>query len=74
MEVNALAPARAVVEVTESILIEDTPKVVAILHPLKDLGVRVALDDVGTGYASLSNLQFFPSTRSRSVDVREEAR
>ena len=59
LDSNALHPARVVVEVTESILIEDTPKAVAILHRLKGMGVRVALDDFGTGYSSLSYLQFF---------------
>ena len=56
---NSLQSARLVVEVTESILIEDAVKAVATLNRLREMGVRIALDDFGTGFSSLSYLQLF---------------
>jgi diguanylate cyclase (GGDEF)-like protein/PAS domain S-box-containing protein len=63
--INALAasrlPARRLeLEITEAVLIRDDEKVLAVLHRLRDLGVRIAMDDFGTGYSSLSYLQRFP--------------
>ncbi|MBA3800091.1 MAG: EAL domain-containing protein, partial [Geodermatophilaceae bacterium] len=51
---------RLSLEVTESILIEETDPTVAILTALRADGVRIALDDFGTGYSSLSYLQRLP--------------
>lgn len=59
LQENCLEPDRLVVEVTESVLIEDTAKAVAMLTQLRALGIRIALDDFGTGYSSLSYLQLF---------------
>jgi EAL domain-containing protein (putative c-di-GMP-specific phosphodiesterase class I) len=42
------------------VLIRDDDAALAILHQLRDIGVRIALDDFGTGYSSLSYLQRFP--------------
>jgi EAL domain-containing protein (putative c-di-GMP-specific phosphodiesterase class I) len=47
-------------EITESLLIRDAAKTLAVLIPLKALGVRIAADDFGTGYSSLATLQQFP--------------
>jgi len=47
-------------EITESLLIRDVAKTLAVLTPLKALGVRIAADDFGTGYSSLATLQQFP--------------
>lgn len=47
-------------EITESLLVQDTDKPLAILKALEERGVRMALDDFGTGYSSLSYLKRFP--------------
>jgi diguanylate cyclase (GGDEF)-like protein/PAS domain S-box-containing protein len=57
---TGLAPHRLELEVTESVLIDDFSRAVAILRRLKALGARIAMDDFGTGYSSLSYLQAFP--------------
>jgi len=57
---SGLAPCRLELEITEAILIRDDEVALALLHQLRELGVRIALDDFGTGYSSLSYLQRFP--------------
>ncbi|MBY6015104.1 EAL domain-containing protein [Qipengyuania gaetbuli] len=57
---SGIAPRRLELEITESIFIAQVEKTMAILHKLRDLGVRIALDDFGTGYSSLSYLRSFP--------------
>ena len=57
---SGLAPCRLELEITEAILIRDDEAALALLHQLRELGVRIALDDFGTGYSSLSYLQRFP--------------
>ena len=57
---SGIAPNRLELEITESIFIAQVEKTMAILHKLRDLGVRIALDDFGTGYSSLSYLRSFP--------------
>jgi EAL domain-containing protein (putative c-di-GMP-specific phosphodiesterase class I) len=51
---------RLEIEITESVLFQNTRATRAILHQLRDLGVRISLDDFGTGYSSLSYLQTLP--------------
>jgi diguanylate cyclase (GGDEF)-like protein/PAS domain S-box-containing protein len=51
---------RLELEVTEGVLLKETPQVLATLERLKALGVRIAMDDFGTGYSSLNCLQRFP--------------
>ncbi|KMO31046.1 hypothetical protein VP06_20180 [Methylobacterium aquaticum] len=55
-----LDPHRLELEITEGVLLQDTPSTLAILHRLKGIGVRIAMDDFGTGYSSLGYLRAFP--------------
>jgi diguanylate cyclase (GGDEF)-like protein len=57
---TGLAPARLEVEITEGVLIDDFDSAIAILRKIKNLGVRIAMDDFGAGYSSLSYLLAFP--------------
>jgi diguanylate cyclase (GGDEF)-like protein/PAS domain S-box-containing protein len=57
---TGLAPGRIEFEVTETALIGDSSRALTILRRLKSLGVRIAMDDFGAGYSSLSYLQSFP--------------
>ena len=53
-------PQDITLEITESIAMADPESTIDSLIELKHLGVRVALDDFGAGYSSLSHLQYFP--------------
>ena len=57
---SALPPFTLVLEITETVLMEDGTRVLEHIHALRDLGVRIALDDFGTGYSSMSRLATFP--------------
>jgi diguanylate cyclase (GGDEF)-like protein/PAS domain S-box-containing protein len=55
-----LEPCYLELELTETVLIEDSRSVADVLKELKDIGVLLALDDFGTGYSNLSQLKRFP--------------
>jgi diguanylate cyclase (GGDEF)-like protein/PAS domain S-box-containing protein len=53
-------PARITLELTETILLDDTESTLLVLNRLKQSGFRIAVDDFGTGYSSLTYLRTFP--------------
>lgn len=57
---SAIDPSTLVLEITESLMMQDADLAIARLNELKQLGVRLAIDDFGTGYSSLSYLRRFP--------------
>jgi EAL domain-containing protein (putative c-di-GMP-specific phosphodiesterase class I) len=76
---SGLAPGRLMVEVTESVLLEDTDAAATALRGLASLGVGIALDDFGSGYSSLRYLHRFPVAavkidRSFVEHIGEDAR
>ncbi|THD48420.1 MAG: EAL domain-containing protein [Bradyrhizobium sp.] len=75
---SGLRPTRLEIEITESALLQDKDTTLAILHQLRALGVRIAMDDFGTGFSSLTYLQCFPFDkikidRSFIKDITENA-
>ncbi|MHB8323003.1 MAG: EAL domain-containing protein [Candidatus Dormibacteria bacterium] len=60
LEQSGIDPARICIEVTESVLMQDAELAVAVLRKLKSLGVRISIDDFGTGFSSLAYLKRFP--------------
>jgi len=57
---TGMDPSQLELEITESMLMRDVDKAVAIMAALKHIGVRIAIDDFGTGYSSLSTLRRLP--------------
>jgi EAL domain-containing protein (putative c-di-GMP-specific phosphodiesterase class I) len=57
---TGLDPVNLRLEVTESVLVEDSASATATLEALSEIGVRLVLDDFGTGYSSLAYLNRFP--------------
>jgi len=60
LEEANIQAARLVVEVTETVLLQDDGQMLSELQQLKSLGLSIALDDFGTGFSSLSYLRMFP--------------
>lgn len=57
---SGMEPQLLELEVTESMIMNNPKKMIAILQGIKDKGVRLAIDDFGTGYSSLAQLKQFP--------------
>ena len=64
---HGVAAEKLTLEVTEGSVMADPTRSVAVLHRLRDLGVRLSVDDFGTGYSSLSYLHGCRCRRSRST-------
>lgn len=60
LEACNFEPSRLEIEVTESVFADNDNDILKILTQVQDMGVRVALDDFGVGYSSLSYLRRFP--------------
>jgi EAL domain-containing protein (putative c-di-GMP-specific phosphodiesterase class I) len=60
LEETGMPPQRLQLEITETVLLQNTFTTLATLHELRKMGVQIALDDFGTGYSSLSYLRSFP--------------
>jgi diguanylate cyclase (GGDEF)-like protein len=57
---SGLHPTRLEIEITETVLLQNKEATLALLHQLRALGIRIAMDDFGTGFSSLTHLQCFP--------------
>jgi predicted signal transduction protein with EAL and GGDEF domain len=57
---TGVAPSRLMLEITEGVLIDNPDEMVKRIQDLRALGVRIALDDFGSGYSNLGYLQRFP--------------
>ncbi|MBV8982718.1 MAG: EAL domain-containing protein [Acidimicrobiia bacterium] len=57
---SGLDPRALVLEITESVVMEDPESAISAFEALRQMGVSLAIDDFGTGYSSLSWLKHFP--------------
>ena len=57
---RGLAPSLLTVEITEDLILNDIDRVTAVLHRLREQGIRVAIDDFGSGFSALSYLRDLP--------------
>ena len=60
LEESGIGAERLNLEITEAVLVEDSPVMAGLLARLKSLGLRISIDDFGTGYSSLSYLRRLP--------------
>jgi diguanylate cyclase (GGDEF)-like protein len=79
LELHALPPSALVLEVTETVLLSDPDRSLAVVGALTELGAGVSIDDFGTGYASLTYLHQLPVQelkldRSFTADLLTDSR
>ncbi len=60
LNASGLDPKYLELELTESVIMDNTKALIAVINKIKDIGVSLAMDDFGTGYSSLSYLRRFP--------------
>ena len=60
LKVNDISPSNLKVEITESLLMDNSEEMMTTLRDIRSLGVAIYMDDFGTGYSSLSYLKHFP--------------
>jgi diguanylate cyclase (GGDEF)-like protein/PAS domain S-box-containing protein len=60
IEQTGIVPSQLLLELTESVLVDDTERAIARLEMIKRRGVRIAIDDFGTGFSALAYLQQLP--------------
>jgi diguanylate cyclase (GGDEF)-like protein len=58
---SGIDPSRLELEITESLLIRDTPKTISDLKKIAEVGVKICIDDFGTGYSSFKYLKDIPA-------------
>ncbi len=57
---SGLPASRLELEITERVLMDESGGAFAILHQIRDLGIKISMDDFGTGYSSIGYLRAFP--------------
>lgn len=60
IEQHNIPPERVTLEVTESAVVDDPQSAIALLSQFKDHGIKMSIDDYGTGYSSLAQLKQLP--------------
>ena len=60
LRLRGLPPSLLTVEITEDLIVNDIDRVTAVLHRLREQGIRVAIDDFGSGFSALSYLRDLP--------------
>jgi len=69
LSLAGLPASRLELEITESVLLEKSERNITILNQLRDLGVRISMDDFGTGIPALAIFVVSRSTRSRLINL-----
>ena len=61
LKISGLDPMFLDIEITESVLMDNSKNWINLLDKIKDMGIDISIDDFGTGYSSLSHLKQFPA-------------
>jgi len=57
---TGVKPEQLEFEITESLMMDDSERIISVLTQIQQLGIKIAIDDFGTGYSSLAYLKRFP--------------